>query len=197
MPPWSTATTARWGWEAVQVHWAVRPGCLYTSQLNPHAGASGQAGLCFRAQLQITALVVARGLHFFFRSLSSTSSPRPPLSRCCTSNGRLTCPPSLPCSPPPLQVLRRNKTSKGDAQTRYYELAHSIQEEIVRQPVYLRPPSVRRGWGGWLWRWCWVWGGSCTCGTTSTTSPTPPGRHLARVPDDRAALDGVAVQHPP
>jgi hypothetical protein len=23
---------------------------------------------------------------------------------------------------------------------RYYELAHSVQEEIVRQPMYLRPP---------------------------------------------------------
>ena len=38
-------------------------------------------------------------------------------------------------------MLRRNKNAKGDAQTRYYELAHSVQEDIVRQPVYLRPPA--------------------------------------------------------
>ena len=30
---------------------------------------------------------------------------------------------------------------------RFYELAHSIQEVVVRPPVYLRPPSVRRKCG--------------------------------------------------
>ncbi|KAJ9510927.1 hypothetical protein QJQ45_027848, partial [Haematococcus lacustris] len=30
---------------------------------------------------------------------------------------------------------------QGDAQTRYYELAHSVQEDIVRPPLYLRPPA--------------------------------------------------------
>ena len=60
---------------------------------------------------------------------------------------------NLPHYPPPTSsqdyrnesdLLRRNKTAKGDALTRFYELAHSIQEDVVRAPVYLRPPNVSR-----------------------------------------------------
>ena len=48
-------------------------------------------------------------------------------------------------------LLRRNKTAKGDALTRFYELAHSIQEDVVRAPVYLRPPNVSRSVGMLPW----------------------------------------------
>ncbi|KAL6753550.1 P-loop containing nucleoside triphosphate hydrolase protein [Haematococcus lacustris] len=39
------------------------------------------------------------------------------------------------------ELLRKEKNMQGDAQTRYYELAHSVQEDIVRPPLYLRPPA--------------------------------------------------------
>ena len=38
-------------------------------------------------------------------------------------------------------LLRKSKTFAGDAQSRYYALAHSVEESITRAPALLCPPG--------------------------------------------------------
>ncbi|MEW5310062.1 MAG: hypothetical protein WDW38_001894 [Sanguina aurantia] len=39
------------------------------------------------------------------------------------------------------ETLKKSRNMAGDAQSRYYNLAHSVQEDVVAQPTGLRPPG--------------------------------------------------------
>ena len=39
------------------------------------------------------------------------------------------------------ELVRQSKANHGDAQSRYYSLAHSVEETVRLQPTMLRPPG--------------------------------------------------------